>query len=53
MIYWYAKDPWETKYWLFIRTHKGVGLKHCNDYKALIEYFQNMNDIYENINECK
>ena len=30
---------------------ESVGLKHCNDPKAFIEYFSFMKDIYENVDE--
>ena len=49
-IYLYVKDPYEAKYQLLIKR-KRVGLKHCNDSKAVIEYSNDVNDIYENIDE--
>ena len=50
-IYSNAKDPYEPKYQLLINKRKGVGLKHCNDLKAFIEYSNTIDDIYENIEE--
>ena len=50
-IYSNAKDPYEPKYQLLIIKREGVGLKHCNDLKAFIEYSNTIDDIYENIEE--
>ena len=50
-IYSNAKDPYELKYQLLINKREGVGLKHCNDLKAFIEYSNTIDDIYENIEE--
>ena len=50
-IYSNAKDPYEPKYPLLINKREGVGLKHCNDLKAFIEYSNTIDDIYENIEE--
>ena len=50
-IYSYAKDPYEPKYQLLINKREGLGLKHCNDLKAFIEYSNTIDDIYENIEE--
>ena len=50
-IYLYAKDPYETKYQLFINKRKSTGLKHFNDPKAFIEYSNDMQDVYKNIDE--
>ena len=48
-IYFYAKDPYEDKYQILINKRKILGLKHFNDPKAFIEYSNNMQDIYKNI----
>ena len=48
----YAKDPYEAKYQLLINKRERVGLKHYKDYKAFIEYSNDMDDIYENIDKC-
>ena len=51
-IYLYAKDPYEAKYQLLIQKHESVGLKHCDYYsKVFIEYSNEMDDVYENIDE--
>ena len=50
-IYKYAKDPYEGKYQFLITKRKTVGSKHCNDVKAFIEYSNNLQDIYKNIEE--
>ena len=47
----YAKDPYEAKYQLLINKRKDAGLKHLNDYKTFIEYSNDMDDIYKNIEE--
>lgn len=45
------KNPHEAKYWLLIIKDESVHWKHCNDPKAFIWYFNEMDDIYENIEE--
>ena len=50
-IYLYAKDPYETKYQFLINKRESTGLKHFDDPKAFIEYSNNMQDVYKNINE--
>ena len=50
-IYLYAKDPYEAKYQFFINKPQRIGLKHWNDSKAFIEYSDDMDDIYKNIEE--
>ena len=47
----HAKDPSEAKYQLLINKREDVGLKHYNDSKAFIEYSNNMDGIYEDIEE--
>ena len=49
--YLYAKDPYEPKYQILINKREGIGLKHFNDPKAFMEYSNNMQDVYENIDE--
>ena len=46
-----ANDLYETKYPLLINKREVVCLKHCNNSKAFTEYFNDMYDIYENIEE--
>ena len=50
-IYLYAKYLRKGKYQLLITRHEGAGLKHLKDSKAFIEYSDNMDDIYKNIEE--
>ena len=50
--YLYAKDPYEAKYQLLINKRKGSGFKHFNDFKAFIEYLNDMGDIYKNTGGC-
>ena len=50
-IYSYAKDPYETKYQFLIYKQESTGLKHFNDLKAFLEYSNDMDDIYKNIEE--
>ena len=44
----YAKDPYEEKYQLLINK-RSAGLNHFNDPKAFIEYSNDMQDVYKNI----
>ena len=48
----YAKDPYEAKYQFLINKRESTGLKHFNDPKAFIEYLNDMQDVYKNIDEC-
>ena len=50
-IYLYAKDPYEAKYQFLINKRESTGLKHFNDAKAFIEYSNDMQDVYKNIEE--
>ena len=49
--YLYAKDLYEGKYQILINKRKSTGLKHFNDPKAFIEYSNDMQDVYKNIDE--
>ena len=51
MIYLYAKDPFETKYQYLINKREKVGLNHFNDPKAFMEYSNDMQDVYKNIED--
>ena len=51
-VYLYAKDPYETKYQSLIDKGESTGLKHFDNSKAFIEYSNDMDDIYKNIEEC-
>ena len=50
-IYLYAKDPYEKKYQYLINKRKKVGLNHFNDPKAFMEYSNDMQDVYKNIED--
>ena len=50
-IYICAKDPYETKYQYLICKREKVSLKHYNDPKAFIDYSNNMQDVYKDIEE--
>ena len=50
-IYLRAKDPYKAKYQYLINKHEKVGLKHYDDPKVFIEYSNNMQDVYKNIDE--
>ena len=50
-IYLHAKGPYEAKYQFLINKRESTGLKHFNDPKAFIEYSNNMQDVYKNIDE--
>ena len=50
-IYLYAKDPYEKKNQYLINKREKVGLNHFNDPKAFIEYSNDMQDVYKNIED--
>ena len=50
-IYLYAKDPYEAKYQYLINKLEKVGLDHFNNPKAFIEYSNDVQDVYKNIEE--
>ena len=47
----YAKDPYEAKDRYLINKRESTGLKRFNDSKAFFEYSNNMNNIFENIEQ--
>ena len=51
IIYLYCEDPCEAKYELLINKLEAAGLKHCNDSKVFTKYSNNMEVIYEKIEE--
>ena len=51
-IYLHAKDPYETKYQYLSNNHEKVGLKHYDDPKDFIQYSNDMQDVYKNIEKC-
>ena len=50
-IYLYAKDSYKAKYWNLINKREKVGLKHYDDPKAFLDYSNDMQDVYKNIEE--
>ena len=50
-IYLYAKDPYKAKYQYLINKREKVGLHYFNDPKASMDYSNNMQDGYKNIEE--
>ena len=50
-IYLYAKDPYEKKYQYLINKREKVGLNHFNDPKAFMEYSNDMQVVYKNIED--
>ena len=50
-IYLYAKDPYEAKYQYLINKREKVGLDHFKEPKAFIEYSNDMQDVYKNIED--
>ena len=50
-IYLYAKDPYEKKYQYLINKREKVGLNHFNDPKAFLEYSNDIQDVYKNIED--
>ena len=50
-IYLYSKDPYEAKYQYLINKSEKVGLDHFKDPKAFIEYSNDMQEVYKNIED--
>ena len=50
-MYLYAKDRYEAKYQFLINKRESTELKHFNDPKVFIEYSNDMQDAYKNIEE--
>ena len=50
-IYLYAKDPSEAKYQYLINKREKVGLDHFKDPKAFMEYSNDMQDVYKNLED--
>ena len=50
-IYLYPKDPYKAKYQYLIKKREKVGLNHFNDFKVFIEYSNDMQDAYKNIED--
>ena len=47
----HTKDPYEAKYQSLINKRESTGLKHFNDSKPFIEYSNDMQGVYKNIEE--
>ena len=50
-IYLYAKDSYEVKYQYLINKREKVGLDHFKNPRAFIEYLNDMQDVYKNIED--
>ena len=50
-IYLYAKYPHEAKYQFVINKWQSMVLNHFNDPKAFIDYLNDMQDVYKNIDK--
>ena len=48
-IYLYAKDPYEAKYQYLINKRKKIVLDQFKDPKAFMEYSNDMEDVYKNV----
>ena len=49
----YAKDLYEDKYQFLIKRRENIGVKYFNDPKAFIEYSNDIQDVYNNINDYR
>ena len=47
----YTKDLSEPKYEFLINNRKNAGIKHFNDLTAFIEYSNDMDDVFTNIDD--
>ena len=47
----YAKDACEAKCKFLINKRESMGLKHFSNPKAFIEYLNDIQDVYKNIDE--
>ena len=50
-IYLHAKDLYEAKYQYLINKREKLGQNHFDDPNAFIEYSNNMQDVYKNIED--
>ena len=50
-IYLYAKDLTKPKYEFLINNRKSAGIKHFNDSAAFLEYSNDMDDVFTNIDD--
>ena len=47
----YSKDPYEAKYQYLINKREKIGLDHFKDPRAFMEYSNDMQDVYKNIED--
>ena len=50
-IYLYVKDPFESKYQLFINGREKVGIEILKNLKTFIDYSQTIDGVYENLED--
>ena len=50
-IYLYVKNPFESKYKLLFKERKKVGIENLKSPKALIDYSQTIDDVYEHLED--
>ena len=50
-IYLHARDPYEAKYQYLINKPEKVGLDHFKDPRAFMEYLNDMQSVYKNIED--
>ena len=50
-IYLHTKDPYDAKYQYLINKREKVGLDHFKDPKAFLDYSNDMQDVYKNIED--
>ena len=50
-MYLYAKDPYEVKYNFLVKKREDAGTRHLNDSKNFIEYSNDVDEIFKNIEE--
>ena len=48
----YTKDPFGAKYQYLIKKPEKVGLNYYDDPKVFIEYSNDIQNVYKNIEEC-
>ena len=50
-IYLHVKDPYEAKYQFLINNREDDEMRNLNDPKAFIEYSNDIQNVYKNINQ--
>ena len=51
VIFLHVKDPYEAKYQFLINKRENTGIRYLYDSKTFIEYLNDMDDIFKNIEE--